>query len=113
MRKLTLALSKLTLTLLLVLPLSAFALELDDAKSRGLVGEDATGYLAAVADKPSADVAALIDDVNTKRRAEYQRIAQQNSLTIQQVERIAAKKAIDKTPEGQYVRVPGEGWRKK
>lgn len=99
--------------LTIALPLTAFALELDDAKARGLVGEDATGYLAAVADKPSADVVVLVDDVNTKRRAEYQRIAKQNSLNVEQVEQLAAKKAIDKTPAGQYVRLPGEGWRKK
>jgi uncharacterized protein YdbL (DUF1318 family) len=104
---------RLFATLVLAFPLAAFALELDEAKANGLVGEDATGYLAAVADKPSADVAALVNDVNAKRRAEYQRIAQQNSLTLQQVEQIAAKKAIDKTPAGQYVRLPGEGWRRK
>lgn len=101
------------LLLALALPLAAAALELDDAKARGLVGEDAGGYLAAVDERPSADVQALVEDVNTKRRTEYERIAKQNSLTVSQVEQIAGKKAIDKTASGQYVRLPGEGWRKK
>ena len=113
MRKRIEAFARLLLLFAVTVPLAAAALDLDDAKARGLVGEDAGGYIAAVEDRPSADVVALVDDVNTKRRAEYERIAKQNSLTLPQVEQIAGKKAIEKTTEGQYVRLPGEGWRKK
>jgi uncharacterized protein len=113
MHHLTKSLRRGITILLLLAPAAAFALELDDAKAQGLVGEDASGYLAAVSERPSADVSALVADVNEKRRLEYERIAKQNSLTVSQVEQIAAKKAIDKTPTGQYVRLPGESWRKK
>lgn len=88
----------------------AFALDLDSAKAQGLVGETDSGYLAAV--QPSAEVSALVSDINSKRRAEYERIARQNGIAVADVEKLAAKKAIDKTPAGQYVQVGGS-WRKK
>ena len=59
------ALSAFILSLLLALP--AFALDLGDAKARGLVGETAAGYLGAV--KPSAEVNTLVKDINAQRKA--------------------------------------------
>lgn len=95
-----------------VLFAAAGGLSLDDAKRQGLVGETVEGYLAAVKGSPSAAVKALVDDVNAKRRAEYQRIARENGLELSQVEALAARKAIEKTPPGDWVRVNGD-WRRK
>jgi uncharacterized protein YdbL (DUF1318 family) len=100
-------------TLLLLLPLTAWALTLDEAKEKGLVGEDASGYIAAVSANPSKDVKALVDDINARRRAEYEKIAAANGITVADVEKLAGKKAIEKSPAGDYVRLPGEPWRKK
>lgn len=91
---------------------AAHASELDEAKRAGLVGETMEGYVAAVADVPKPEVQALVTDINAKRRAEYQRIARDNGLELSQVEALAAKKAIDKTAAGGWVRVDGE-WRRK
>ncbi len=99
--------------LFMLLPLTAWALTLDEAKESGLVGEDASGYLAAVSDKPSKDVVALVSDINGRRRAEYERIAAANNISVADVEKLAGKKAIEKSPEGAYIRLPGESWRKK
>jgi uncharacterized protein len=101
------------LTLLLVLAPLAWALTLDQAKEAGLVGEDASGYIAAVAAKPSSEVKALVDDINARRRAEYERIAAANNIGVEDVEKLAGKKAIEKSPDGDYIRLPGEDWRKK
>lgn len=102
--------------LLLVLGLAAagpaLAIDLDQAKRDGLVGETMEGYLAPVSDSPAADVVALVEDVNARRRAEYRRIAEQNGLELSQVEALAAKKAIEKTSAGGWVRVNGD-WRRK
>jgi uncharacterized protein YdbL (DUF1318 family) len=98
---------------LLLLPLTAWALTLDEAKQDGLVGEDASGYIAAVSTKPSKEVKALVDDINARRRAEYERIAAANGINVEDVEKLAGKKAIEKSPSGDYVRLPGEDWRKK
>ena len=102
------ALSTLALSLLMALP--AFALDLGEAKSAGLVGETSSGYLAAV--KPSGDVDALVADINSKRKAHYQQIAKKNGISLQAVEVRAGQKAMDKTPAGEYVN-SGGGWKKK
>ena len=102
------ALGALVLSLLLALP--AFALELGDAKTRGLVGETATGYLAVV--QPSAEAQALVETINARRKVHYQKIADKNKISLQAVEVRAGQKAIGKTPAGQFVN-PGSGWEKK
>lgn len=91
---------------------AAYAIGIDEAKQAGLVGETMEGYIAAVADSPSAEVAALVEEVNARRREEYRRIAEQNGITVEQVEALAAKKAIEKTRPGGWVRVNGT-WRQK
>ena len=106
-------LARLLLGFVLLLPLTGFAITIDEAKAGGLVGEDASGYLAAVADPPNAEVAALVTEVNEKRRAEYTRIAAKNGIDVVQVEQLAGKKAIERTASGHYVRLAGEDWRRK
>lgn len=99
---------------LLLVCLVAFAdMALDDAKAQGLVGEDATGYLAAVVDSPSREIRALISTVNEKRLAEYERIAQANNIQVDAVEKLAARKAFDKTAPGHFIRLPGSSWQRK
>ena len=100
--------------LLTVLMQPVFAdMSLDAAKSQGLVGEDSSGYLAAVTSVPSADVEQLVASINQKRRAQYEKIAQANSIDVAAVEQLAAKKAIEKTQPGHYVRLPGGDWKRK
>ena len=89
---------------------AAFALELDTAKDTGLVGEQENGYLGAIVDK--ADVLALITDINAKRKAKYMELASKNNITLEQVEKLAAQKAYQKTESGHYLRQDGE-WIKK
>ena len=94
----------------LLMAVPALALDLGEAKSKGLVGETSSGYLAAV--KASGDVNALVNDINTKRKAHYQKIAKKNNISLEAVEVRAGQKAIGKTPAGQYVD-SGGGWQKK
>lgn len=91
---------------------AAQAVELDEAKRAGLVGETLEGYLAVVDGSPSPEVAALVTEINARRRAEYERIARDNGIDLEQVEALAAKKAIEKTRPGGWVRVNGT-WRQK
>ena len=93
--------------------LPAVALELSDAKSEGLVGETAAGYLAPVsAFDDKEGVNALVADINAKRKAHYQKIAVKNGIILEAVEARAGQKAIEKSSSGDYVN-PGDGWRKK
>ena len=98
------------LSLCLVMASAAFAQDLGTAKSQGLVGETSSGYIAAVGSASGVD--ALIKDINGKRRAQYQKIASKNGISLQAVEARAGQKAISMTPAGQYVN-SGGGWQKK
>ncbi len=106
-----------SLLLLLSLSLPAAALTLNDAmsalgeaKASGQLGEMPNGYLGVVEDNGQAgEIARLI---NQARRAEYQRLAEQNGIKLTDVEAIAGQKALDKTPPGQYIQYQGQ-WRRK
>jgi len=110
---------RLLLIALAFVPAVAFALTLDEARAQGLVGEDWTGYVAAVAANPSAEVKALIADVNAKRKTVYEQIAKQNStaqdpVTADDIARIGAPKVFEKAASGTYIRTAaGEPWKKK
>lgn len=96
---------------LLLIAQSAYAIDLQTAKSKGLVGELSSGYLAAV-ETPSAEVKALITDINAKRKAKYQEIAARNNISLKDVEQMAGKKAIEKSKAGSFVK-DGGSWQKK
>jgi len=88
-----------------------FALSLDEAKAKGLVGERANGYLGAVTTS-NAEAEALISDINGKRRQAYEDIAKRNQTPRTAVETLAGEKAMQNTKPGHFVEGPG-GWMKK
>ncbi|MDA1074716.1 MAG: YdbL family protein [Proteobacteria bacterium] len=102
----------LTALALFLLTCVALAADLDQMKKDGLVGERADGYLGMVEASVPADVVSLVADVNGKRKAEYQRIAASNNLSLAQVQALAGKKAIEKTLAGNWVLLNG-GWERK
>ncbi len=102
---------KLLLILLTGFSLSAFALDLDTAKSQGLVGERPDGYLGVV-HGGSAEAAALVKDINAKRRAVYVDIAGKRGTSIGAVEVTAGQKAIEKTEPGNFI-LDGDHWVRK
>jgi uncharacterized protein YdbL (DUF1318 family) len=98
-------------TCLLLLIQPAFAIDLQAAKDQGLVGETPAGYLEAVS-SPSPEVKALIESINAQRKAKYQEIATRNNTSLQAVEQLAGKKAIEKSEPGSYIKLGG-AWQKK
>lgn len=70
----------------------AFALDLHEARSAGMVGEKLDGYVAAL--KTTPDVKALVADVNAKRQQEYSRISSQNGQPVDVVAKLAAPQII-------------------
>lgn len=97
--------------------LPAFAMDLEEAKQKletvkqqGLVGETPTGYLDVV--RAGGDARAVVEVINRARRDEYTRIAERHDIPVTQVETVAGKKAIEKTPGGQFVLIDGQ-WVKK
>ena len=98
-------------TFLLLMTQPAYSVDLQTAKSQGLVGETPEGYLAAIK-SPSAETKALIESINLKRKQKYQEIAARNKTSLQTVEQLAGKKAIEKSKPGSYIK-QGGSWQKK
>ena len=93
--------------------LTAVAMDLNTAKSRGFLGEQQNGYLGLVDRNAPADAKSLMRDVNDQRRANYQSIARANELPLKTVESLAGQKAIEKTSRGNYIQAPNGQWVKK
>ena len=74
------------------------AADLGAAKASGQVCEQADGYLRANAGAPG-DVQQMAKNINAKRRAEYDKIAKKNKVTLAQVARLTAEKVINKAPQ--------------
>ncbi len=91
----------------------ASALELEEAKTRGLVGERPDGYLGIVIDNPPPEVSDLVREINRKRREKYEEIAARNDTSVTVVQQLAGKKAIEKTSGGMFVQVPEGTWIRK
>nr|WP_297399163.1 YdbL family protein [uncultured Marinobacter sp.] len=105
------------LVLVFGVSLSVFAMglseakqKLDTVKQQGLVGETPTGYLDVV--RAEGQAREVVEAINSARRDEYKRIAEKHNIPVTQVETVAGKKAIEKTPDGQYIQVNGQ-WVKK
>ncbi len=104
---------RILLALFLTLALqTAWAIDIGTAKNQGLVGEANSGYLAAVAAPASADVKALISSVNAKRKAQFQKTANNTNTTVAQVSHRFYELAVQKTKPGNYYQ-DASGRRKK
>lgn len=73
----------------------AFAASLDQEKQRGTVCELPTGYVR-VMPSATADVKAMVDDINSRRKAEYARIAEEHGVTPADVGKLTAQKLSPK-----------------
>ncbi len=71
-----------------------YALDLQSARANGAVVEQSNGYIKAA--KQSPEVEALVADVNSKRRAEYQRIAKEKGSSVDAVAAVAAAEIAKK-----------------
>jgi len=86
---------------------------LTQPKADGLIGEQANGYIGLVQQNVPADIKKLVNDVNAKRRAGYQKIAKKQGTSLAEVERVGGNTAIEKTLRGNYIREASGTWRKK
>ena len=77
-----------TLAIMSVIPASAMALDLQQARAQGLVVEQASGYVTAAQLTP--EVNTLVQDVNTARKKEYERISKENGQPVDVVAKLAA-----------------------
>jgi uncharacterized protein YdbL (DUF1318 family) len=94
-----------------LLPAAAMALTLDEAKAQGLVGERPDGYLGAVQANPSAEVKALVDQVNARRTEVYAKIAKEEGISVVVVAARSGERLIQEARPGEYVLMGT--WKKK
>ncbi|HKM36063.1 MAG TPA: DUF1318 domain-containing protein [Thiopseudomonas sp.] len=90
----------------LAMDLNGAMSNLSQAKSAGLLGEQPNGYLGVV--QAQGNVAEVARLINEARRAEYERLAKGNNIQLSDVETMAGKKALEKTPAGQYIQLNGK-----
>ena len=91
----------------------ATASALTQPKADGWIGEQANGYLGLVRQDAPADVRNLVNDINAKRKAGYQKIAAQQGASLSDVEMVGGNTAIEKTLDGNYIRDANGAWVKK
>lgn len=103
----------LLISLLTVSVSVAGSSQLTKPKADGLIGEQANGYIGLVRNDVPADIKKLVNDVNAKRKAGYQKIAKKQGVSLSDVEKVGGNTAFEKTLPGNYVRDPNGSWRKK
>lgn len=99
--------------LLSVFSSSAFAINLQQAKQQGLVGETREGFVATIKQNKNEDVKQLITTVNNHRKEMYLTISQSHDLSLIDVKRRAYRKAIEKTQLGNFYQNSAGSWQKK
>jgi uncharacterized protein YdbL (DUF1318 family) len=100
----------LSLALLAVPSGFALADRLDDAKQAGSVGERPDGYLGVVDEGAGAEVKALVEEINEKRREKYSAIAEKRGADVKAVAALAGSKLVENASPGEYVMTTSGEW---
>ena len=90
---------------------NAFALDFQQARNQGLVGEKPDGYVAVVSG--GAEAQNIVAEVNQKRKAAYQDISKKNNQPLDVVGKLAAEKIITNLEPGEYYQNTSGKWVKK
>jgi len=96
--------------LFLIAAQSAFALSIGEIKSQRLAGEQANGYVGIISENASTEIKNMVNEVNSKRRTIYQKLATQQKISLAEVEKLAGARNIGKTPSGQLIRESSGSW---
>lgn len=79
------------------------------ARSAGQIGEQPDGYLGFVS-TPTAEVRALVQDLNIKRKAAYTERAQATGSTVEQFAFTSGCNLIANTKSGEKYKAPDGRW---
>lgn len=91
----------------------AYGLELQDAKSQGLIGERTDGYVGYVVSDVPENVKALVKSVNNKRREKFQKTARNNSITAEAVGILFYQRALKETKKTHFFQTESGQWVRK
>lgn len=101
----------ITATLLVVSQFS-FALTLDEARSKGELGENASGYLE-LTPRGESEAKTLMESVNAQRKLRYSEIAAKQKTELKNIEKIAGEKITEKLNPGEFYKDADGHWNKK
>jgi uncharacterized protein YdbL (DUF1318 family) len=79
------------------------------ARSAGQVGEQPDGYLGVVG-AGSAELRALVSNINIQRKAKYTQSAQASGATVEQMAFTSGCNLIQQTQPGEKYRAPDGAW---
>lgn len=77
--------------------------QIEAAKSAGVIGERIDGYLGIVNDGAvDASLQRRVNEINARRRAAYDQLAEDTGATTAQVARITGEKQIERARPGEW-----------
>ena len=86
----------------------------DAAKAKGVVGEQADGFLGFVTTSSDPALKAAVDDINAGRSALYQEAAAKNGVSVAAAGASAYTTVVQsRLKPGEYYKPAGGGWMKK
>jgi uncharacterized protein YdbL (DUF1318 family) len=91
----------------------ALAIDLDEARAAGQVGERSDGLVGAVTPTANAEVTALIETINRARLDAYRALAQKEGTPLEAVQAVAGERQLQAAARnGWFVMDAGGRWRK-
>ncbi|MGB7799644.1 YdbL family protein [Buttiauxella sp.] len=87
------------------------ALTLSEARQQGRVGETLSGFIAPV--KQDKETLELVKTINQARSENYQKLADSNNISANQVAELAGQKLVARAQPGEYVRGINGQWMRK
>ena len=82
----------------------------DDAKTKGLVGETIDGYLELVEANVSAEIQSAMDEINIRRKSVYTKLAREKNTSPENVAGVSGEKLTAKAAPGEKVKLSDGQW---
>ncbi|BCG09503.1 DUF1318 domain-containing protein [Buttiauxella agrestis] len=95
----------------LLMSQQVMALTLTEARQQGRVGETYSGYIAPI--KQDKETLTLVKSINEARSQNYQKLADSNNISANQVAELAGQKLVARVQAGEYVRGINGQWMRK
>ena len=92
----------LTVILFVFFTYTVWAIELSATKAQGLVGGARTEYIAMVKQPIIGEMSALIKEVNSTPKSQFQNTAQKTGAEIKQISNRFYEIAVQRTATGHY-----------
>jgi len=86
---------------------------LDEARAAGEIGERRDGYVGLSGKNPTAELKELVGEINTKRKAEYKKVAKKTGTRLREVSALAGERLIAEAPSGYFVQDADGEWIRK